>query len=254
MNHARLQATAMTVGRMKDRNMRHLILALSIVLCPMVSAAVPIDVAVGFTGIDIGINMPTYPELVLVPGYPVYYDPHATSNYFFYDGQYWVYQDNNWYSGAWYNGPWQLVGPEYVPLFVLRVPVRYYSTPPVYFRGWNVDAAPRWGEHWGHEWAQRHGGWDRWDNRGAASAAPLPIYQKQYAGDRYPQAAQQRSIRSENYHYKAIEVATLPAQQDSTANAHAESQRKIPARRQTHVAAQDKFHTNSNADRGDNRP
>jgi hypothetical protein len=90
-----------------------------------------------------------------------------------------------------------LVGPEYVPLFVLRVPVRYYQTPPVYFHGWNVDAAPRWGEHWGHEWAQHHSGWNHWDNRSTASATPLPIYQRQYAGDRYPQAAQQRSIRSE---------------------------------------------------------
>jgi hypothetical protein len=178
--------------------MHHLILALSILLCPMVSAAVPIDVSVGFAGIDIGISMPTYPELVLVPGYPVYYDPRANSNYFYYDGQYWVYQDNNWYSGDWYNGPWQLVGPEYVPLFVLRVPVRYYGAPPIYFHGWNVDAAPRWGEHWGHEWAQRHDGWNHWDNRGGTSAAPLPIYQKQYAGDSYPQAAQQRSIRFKN--------------------------------------------------------
>jgi hypothetical protein len=196
---------------MKERNMRHTILALSILLCPMVSAAVPIDISVGFAGIDIGISMPTYPELVLVPGYPVYYDPRANSNYFYYDGQYWVYQDNNWYSGDWYNGPWQLVGPEYVPLFVLRVPVRYYRAPPIYFHGWNVDAAPRWGEHWGQEWAQRHEGWNHWDNRGAAIVAPLPVYQKQYAGERYPQAAQQRSIQSENGGHKGAAQKTASA-------------------------------------------
>jgi hypothetical protein len=178
--------------------MRQLILALLILLCPLLSVARQINVDIGFSGIDIGINMPIYPELIQVPGYPVYYDPRATSNYFFYDGQYWVYQDNNWYSGDWYNGPWQLVGPEYVPLFVLRVPVRYYGAPPVYFHGWSVDVAPRWGEHWGEEWARRHDGWDHWDNRSTASVAPLPIYQRQYAGDHYPQPTQQQLIRSEN--------------------------------------------------------
>ena len=92
-------------------------------------------------GITIGINVPVYPQLVLVPGYPVYYDPRAETNYFFYDGLYWVFQGDNWYVSSWYNGPWQLVAPVEVPLFVLRIPVRYYRHPPAYFRGWHADAA-----------------------------------------------------------------------------------------------------------------
>ena len=116
------------------------------------------QVSVGI-GVDIGINVPVYPELVLVPGYPVYYDARADSNYFFYDGVYWVYQGDNWYASSWYDGPWQMVRPDHVPLYVLRVPVRYYRQPPPYFRGWRADAPPRWGEHWGRGWERRRVGW-----------------------------------------------------------------------------------------------
>ncbi len=133
---------------------RNFLIALSILLCPVPSAWAQARV-------DIGVNFTAYPDLVLVPGYPVYYAPRASANYFFYDGLYWVYQGDNWYQSSWYNGPWQSVGPEYVPLYVLRVPVRYYRAPPSYFRGWKRDAPPRWGEHWGREWQTRHAGWDQ---------------------------------------------------------------------------------------------
>ena len=124
-------------------------------LCSITSAAAQVSVGIGLPGVSIGINLPVYPQLVPVPGYPVYYAPQVNSNYFFYDGMYWVYQRDNWYASSWYNGPWELVAPEAVPLFVLRVPVRYYRQPPAYFRGWRSDAPPRWGEHWGNAWEQR---------------------------------------------------------------------------------------------------
>lgn len=187
--------------------MRYLIIALSMLLCPLMSAHAQISVGIGFPGVNIGINVSAYPDLVLVPGYPVYYDPRAASNYFFYDGLYWVYQADNWYASSWYNGPWQLIDPEDVPLPLLWVPVRYYRRPPVYFRGWGVDAPPHWGEHWGRDWEARRGGWDRWDRRSSPPAAPLPDYQRQYSGGRYPHAVeQQRSIRSENYRYQPREA------------------------------------------------
>jgi len=81
-----------------------------------------------------------------VPNYPVYYAPRQHANYFFYDGMYWVYYDN-WYTSDRYNGPWWRTAPEYVPEYVLRVPVRYYRRPPAYFKGWPQNAPPRWGEH-----------------------------------------------------------------------------------------------------------
>jgi len=87
-----------------------------------------------------------------------------------------------------------------VPLYVLRVPVRYCRQPPPYFRGWRADAPPRWGDHWGRDWEQRRSGWDRWDRRSAPAPAPLPTYQRNYSGDRYPrEVEQQHSIQSEKY-------------------------------------------------------
>lgn len=47
-------------------------------------------------GFSIGINVPSYPNLVRMPGYPVYYAPGVDSNYFFYDGVYWVFRDDIW--------------------------------------------------------------------------------------------------------------------------------------------------------------
>jgi hypothetical protein len=172
-------------------------------------ALAQVSLTMSFPGVSIGLNVPVYPVLVQVPGYPVYYDPHSSSNYFFYDGLYWVYQQDAWYSSAWYDGPWQQVGPESVPLFVLRVPVRYYRRPPSYFRGWQGDAPPRWGEHWGRGWEDRRSGWERWDRHAVPAPAPLPSYQRQYAGDRYPRAPeQQHRLRTQNYRHEPKEAVS----------------------------------------------
>jgi len=173
--------------------------------------------------VSIGINLPSYPVLQQVPGYPVYYAPRLNSNYFFYDGLYWVYEGDNWYASDWYNGPWELVDRYEVPVFLLRVPVRYYRSAPVYFRGWRADAAPRWGDHWGSSWQQRRSGWDRWDRRSVPSAAPLPVYQRQYSGSRYPDRSRQVVIQTQSYRYQPRETvvrqrfeqrrASVPAEQ-----------------------------------------
>jgi len=152
--------------------------------------------------VNIGINMTSYPELVRVPGHPVYYAPRQNSNFFFYDGMFWVYQRDNWYASSWFNGPWEFVAPEMVPLFVLRVPVRYYRNPPAYFYGWRREAPPHWGDHWGNDWAQQRRGWDQWNRRSAPAPAPLPVYQRKYSGDHYPMAEQQRDLHQRNYRYQ----------------------------------------------------
>jgi hypothetical protein len=176
-------------------------------LCSITSAAAQVSVGIGLPGVRIGFSVPVYPQLVLVPGYPVYYAPQVNSNYFFYDGMYWVYAADNWYTSSWYNGPWELVTPEAVPLFVLRVPVRYYRRPPVYFHGWRSDAPPRWGEHWGDAWEQRRRGWDSWERSSAPPPAPLPVYQRQYSGTRYPRVEQQQVLQSQNYRYQPHDAA-----------------------------------------------
>jgi hypothetical protein len=185
--------------------MRYLLIALWMLFGSVTSAMAQVSIGIGVNlpGVSIGINLPAYPELVLVPGYPVYYAPHLQANFFFYDGLYWVYQADNWYASSWYNGPWGLVAPEVVPLFVLRIPVRYYRNPPGYFRGWQADAPPRWNEHWGQVWEQRRGGWNQWDRRALPTTAPLPVYQRQYSGDRYPrEVQQQQTLHNQNYRYQ----------------------------------------------------
>jgi hypothetical protein len=181
-----------------------------VVMCLLVSgwtsALAQLSIGIDLPGVSIGVNLPIFPELVRMPGYPVYYAPRVDSNFFFFDGMYWVYQSDNWYASSWYNGPWGFVAPESVPLFVLRIPVRYYRAPPAYFRGWRADAPPRWGEHWGNEWEQRHSGWDHWSRSSAPAPAPLPVYQRQYSGERYPRAEQQQVLHSKNYRYQPQET------------------------------------------------
>lgn len=182
--------------------MRYLLVVLSTLLLPL-------SVAHGEISVSIGVNMPMYPRLVQVPDYPVYYAPQAESNYFFYDGVYWVFAGGDWQASEWYNGPWQLVGADDVPLYLLRVPVRYYRQPPDFFRGWPGDAPPRWGLHWGRDWEGRRVGWDKWDRHTAPHAAPLPTYQRKYAGIRYPREPGQRiSIRTGKYGYQPREAVS----------------------------------------------
>jgi len=204
---------------------RYVLVLLGALLVAPASAEVQVSIGIGTPHFSIGINVPAYPRLVAVPGYPVYYAPSMQANFFFYDGMYWVYQNDYWYASSWYNGPWWLVGPEVVPLFVLRVPVRYYRYPPPYFHEWHQDAPPRWGDHWGRDWEQRRSGWDRWDHRSAPPPAPPPDYQRQYSGDRYPrQVEQQYELHQQNYryqprepvvkqHYEEQAVKRAPAQQ-----------------------------------------
>jgi hypothetical protein len=203
-----------------------LVVFLWMLLCSATSAMAQVSIGIGLPHVSIGINLPVFPELVQVPDYPVYYAPGLNSNYFFYDGMYWVYQNDNWYASDWYNGPWALVEPEAVPLFVLRVPVRYYRRPPAYFRAWQPNAPPHWGEHWGNAWAQHHSGWDRWNRSSAPAPAPLPTYQRQYSGDRYPKAEQQHALRSQNYRYQPHENVVRQHFEQTARSAPSSSERR----------------------------
>jgi hypothetical protein len=212
--------------------MRNALLAILMLLCSVTPAAAQVDIGIGFPGVRIGINVPVYPRLVVVPGYPVYYAPGVSADYFFYDGMYWLFQDDNWYMSSWYNGPWELVAPDAVPLFILRVPVRYYRRPPPYFRGWSSDEPPRWGEHWGGGWEQSHSGWEHWDHRSVPAPAPLPTYQRQYSGNRYPSAQQQQVLQRQNYRYQPREAV---AQHYRAQPAQSQA---VPATRASHTASQ----------------
>ena len=215
--------------------MRRLLLALPLLLGPLPGAQAQVSVSMGIgiemPGISIGINLPIYPDLQRVPGYPVYYAPQAPGNYFYYDGLYWVFQGDEWYASSWYNGPWRRVMPYYVPVYVLRVPVRYYRVPPPYFRAWRPDAPPRWDEHWGREWQQRRPDWDQWDRRAMPPPAPLPTYQRRYPQSRYPQeAARQQALHAENFNYQPREPVSRQVYQ--VPDRPPQHQREMPQQRQ----------------------
>ena len=200
--------------------MRHALIGLLLLGATVVTT--PAQAAVN---VSIGINVPTYPTLVRIPSYPVYYAPSMHANYFFYDGLYWVFSNGNWYSSHWYNGPWYMVDPFDVPVYVLRVPVRYYTARPTYFSGWANDAPPRWGEYWGTDWVSRRAGWDRWNRASAPAAAPLPSYQRAYSGNRYPTVTQQAAIQTKSYSYQprdAVAKARFQEQRAMARNAKAE--------------------------------
>jgi hypothetical protein len=110
--------------------------------------------------VDIGIHLPAPPQLVIVPQIPeVRYvpAPAAPANLFFYSGQYWAFANGGWHVSTGYNGPWVVVGPQFVPRPILRVPVQYYPVPPDHWNKWERKHAPRWQEDWGPEWADKRG-------------------------------------------------------------------------------------------------
>ena len=183
--------------------MRNVLIFASMLLCLQTPAFAELSVYFRAPGVSIGVNVPVYPRLERVPGYPVYYAPGVNSNYFFYDSLYWVFDGERWYASSWYNGPWHFIDPVDVPAYVLRVPVRYYRYAPAYFHGWKSTEAPRWGEHWGHSWEQHRGEWNHWDRKSVPAPAPLPTYQQHYSGDRYPHSAQQAgAIETQSYRYQ----------------------------------------------------
>lgn len=195
------------------RPLRLLLLVVPLLLAPAANsrAEVSIDVGIGIElpGVEIGVHIPAYPRLMRIPGHPVLYAPHLHYNLFFFDGLYWIFIDDHWYVSVWYDGPWDRVDPYEVPLFLLRVPVRYYRHPPPYFRHWHRDNPPHWGEHWGPTWEERHKGWHRWEPHAAPPPAPPPSYQRKYRGEHYPRERErQESIRSERYRYQPRDEAS----------------------------------------------
>lgn len=175
--------------------MRKFLTILAMAALPWLSASATVSVS-------IGINVGSYPALQRIPGYPVYYVPGMRANYFFYDGLYWVYVPDGWYVSPWYDGPWDFVPVDNVPLFVLRVPVRYYGYPPVIFRQWLVDAPPRWDTVWGPDWASRHRQWQHWNRAATPPPAPLPRYQRSYTRANYPDEVRRRELAQQHYSYK----------------------------------------------------
>lgn len=177
--------------------------AIALFVC--LAAALP---AAAQTYYDIDVDLPAFPEMTPVPDSPVYYAPGVESNYFFYDGQFWDFNNDTWFSSTWYNGPWEAVDPVYVPTYVLWVPIAYYHRPPAYFRHWHRDRPPRWGERWGADWQQRHNAIYRSRPANPLERAPLPDYQRHFTRANYPRGPQQSTLHAQHYGYRARAAAT----------------------------------------------
>jgi hypothetical protein len=72
----------------------------------------------------------TPPQLVIVPGSPVYYAPAIELNYFVYGGRHWAFHGGHWFVTSGPGLPWARVTVERVPRPVLGVPFAYYKVPP----------------------------------------------------------------------------------------------------------------------------
>jgi len=184
------------------------ILALFFVVATTASTLVVMPLTAQAQVVHVGVDIPVFPRLVVVPGYPVYHAPDVRANYFFYDGFFWNFNvdDGYWYSSTWYNGPWVAVEPIYVPQPILVVPYRYYHVRPAYWVGWAYDRPPRWDVYWGPSWVERRHGWDHWDRNRRWTAAPLPVFQRDFPRDRYPSPDRQVTIYKERYNYKPRDV------------------------------------------------
>jgi len=133
--------------------MVRVVMLTGLVVVTLIGSPEPTRAAVS---VSIGIELPGPPALVPVPGTGVMYGPGVPANYFFHDGQYFVFVGRAWYASAGYDGPWVVVAPEFVPRAILTVPVRYYRVPPPEWRAWRPEAAPRWDARWGRRWTE-HG-------------------------------------------------------------------------------------------------
>jgi len=108
-----------------------------VVVAPPPPASVSVDIRIG-----------SRPALAVVPGTAVYYAPHVAYNYFAYNGRFYVYQQDGWFSARAYNGPWTGIALERVPRPILAVPVTYYQAPPTHWK--QKHGPPPWAAAKGH--------------------------------------------------------------------------------------------------------
>ncbi len=100
----------------------------ALVLAAGPAAADSVSIGINTPGVSFNLNVGARPQLVPVPGLPVYRAPLVEENYFFYGGHYYVEHLGVWYISAHHNGPWVVA--RHVPQPVLAVPVAYYKIPP----------------------------------------------------------------------------------------------------------------------------
>jgi hypothetical protein len=107
-------------------------------------------------GVNVNLNIgppPVYtfaapPELVVIPNTYVYFAPVPDVDIVFYHGYWYRPYNGYWYRGSGYNGPWNHIGRERVPGYIINLPPNYRHT---YYNNPRIP--------YGHV----HSNWNRWE-------------------------------------------------------------------------------------------
>ena len=126
--------------------------------------------------INIGVNLPPPPPLVIpapppmfvIPRTYVYFAPGVDVDIFFYRGYWYRPYQGHWYRSRSYNGKWVYLSPPKVPPVFLNLPPDFRRLPPGYRHIPYGDLRKNW-KRWEREkYWERHGGreWhgERWEH------------------------------------------------------------------------------------------
>ena len=125
--------------------------------------------AIAGVNINVGINIPPPPRLVIpappplfvIPGTYVYTAPEVNVDIFFYHGYWYRPYQGHWYRSGSYNGKWVDIVPEKVPRVLINLPPNYRHVPPGYRhipykevrKNWKTwERNKYWEKHGGKEW------------------------------------------------------------------------------------------------------
>jgi hypothetical protein len=79
------------------------------------------------------------PQVVLVPGTPVFTAPNVEFNVFLFGGKYYSHHNDVWYVTPRPGAKWERVAVATVPVEVRGVPVKYYKVKPKHAKAWKHD-------------------------------------------------------------------------------------------------------------------
>jgi hypothetical protein len=130
----------------------HIIILMTAAVCLVQAGpalADSLSIGVQTNSLSLGINIGAPPQVVIVPGTPVYQAPSLPYNYFVYRHRYYLFHEGMWLSAGHYNGPWTVIALERVPQPILVVPVNYYKVPPGHWK--QKHGPPPWAHAKGHD-------------------------------------------------------------------------------------------------------
>lgn len=117
--------------------------------CGMKEASAGVNVNINLGPPPIVVARP--PEVVMIPGLPIYFVPNLDIDVFFYNGYWWSPRGGYWYRSRAYNGPWRGIDRRYVPAPLFRVPRDYQG---IYKRERRIPYG-----QWKHREKAERGGW-----------------------------------------------------------------------------------------------